>query len=173
MSDSIRGLPTTTRRLPTMAVALGLAGLIPFLAFGWWASSGIDDDRVARATSGLVSYGAVILAFLGGVQWGFVLGEPPVAFGPRRTRYRLVFGIAPSLVGWAALLVLLALGWPRIALAILLAGFIAETAVETELAMRGLMPRGYLWLRWGLSAVVILVLGAVLVLRLLGTRLGS
>jgi len=161
------------RKLPTVAVALGLAGLIPFVAFGWWASTGINDDRVARATSALVAYGAVILAFLGGVQWGFVLGEPPGAPGPRRTRYRLVFGIAPSLVGWAALLVLLVLGWPQIALAILLAGFITETAAETELAMRGLMPRGYLWLRSGLSAVVIVVIGAVLVLRLLGVHLGS
>ena len=160
-----------SRKLPTVAVALGLAGLLPFLAFGWWSVSGVDDDRIARATSGLVSYGAVILAFLGGVHWGFVLGEPPVVVGARRVRYRLIFGIAPSLVGWAALLVLLGLGWPQVSLAILIAGFVTETAGETELAAREFMPRGYLWLRWVLSAVVVVVLAAVLVLRLLGSHL--
>ena len=161
-----------SRRLPTTALALGVAGLIPFLAFGYGAAAGVDDDRAARFTSGLVAYGAVILAFLGGVHWGFVLGEgmPPGVSTPRE-RYRLVFGVLPSLVGWAALLALLMLGWPRLAIAILLAGFVAATATEGELARRSLVPGGYMWLRWGLSAVVVLVLGVVLALALFGARL--
>ena len=136
--------------------------------------SGIDDDRAARLLSGLIAYGAVILAFLGGVHWGFVLDEPEphgVAVIAQRERYRLVFGVSPSLVGWAALLVQLMLGWPRLAIAILLAGFVATTAVEAALTRGNLMPAGYMWLRWGLSAVVVLVLGVVLALSVLGARL--
>ena len=164
-----------SRRLPTMALALGLAGLIPFLVFGYEAVSGIDDDRAARFTSGLIAYGAVILAFLGGVHWGFVIDEPEphgVAIIAQRERYRLVFGVTPSLVGWAALLVLLMLGWPRLSIAILLGGFVATTAVEAALTRGNLMPDGYMWLRWGLSAIVVLVLGVVLALLVLGARLG-
>lgn len=163
-----------SRRLPTMVLALGLAGLIPFVAFGYGAVSGADDDRAARFASGLIAYGAVILAFLGGVHWGFVIDEPEpdgVAIIAQRERYRLVFGVSPSLVGWAALLVLLMLGWPKLAIAILLGGFVATTAIEAALTRGNLMPGGYMLLRWVLSAVVVLVLGVVLALLVLGTRL--
>ncbi len=165
-----------SRRLPTMALLLGLAGLIPFLVFGYAAVSGVDDDRAARFTSGLIAYGAVILAFLGGVHWGFVLEEPEphgVAEIAQRERFRLVFGVSPALIGWAALLVRLMLGWPQLSIAILLGGFVATTAVEAALNRGNLMPGGYMLLRWALSAVVVLVLGGVLVLSLFGARLHS
>jgi hypothetical protein len=42
---------------------------------------------------------------------------------------------------------------------------------EQRLYRQQLMPAGYLWLRWGLSFVVITLLAIVLVLRLLGAHL--
>ena len=161
------------RRLPTAALLLGIAGLIPFVGGAWGALHTADDAQSARFLSGLLAYGAVILAFLGGVHWGFVLQGPvpeAVAVPAARERYRLVFGVLPSLVGWLALLLLLTLGLANVALAVLIAGFVATTAAEAELRRRALMPAGYMWLRWGLSIVVVLLLATVLTLRIVGAR---
>lgn len=166
------------RRLPTTALVLGIAGLIPFVACGIVAMSTADDLRAAFFLQSLIAYAAVILAFLGGVHWGFVLDTPELnsvapgggtATGTRDTP-RLVGGVLPSLVGWAALLTML-LGIPAAALAILVAGFVALTAAEAQLRRRLLVPAGYMWLRWGLSVVVVLVLATVLTLRLIGARI--
>ncbi len=162
------------RRLPPFALLLGVAGLIPFVAGALGALGSQDDAQASRFLTALVAYGAVILAFVGGVHWGFVLGGPaPEAFAARaaRERYRLVLGVLPSLVGWLGLLVLLLLGSPVAALAILIAGFVAFTAAEAELRRRELMPPGYMWLRWCLSIVVVLILATVLTLRLVGARI--
>ncbi len=93
-----------------------------------------------------------------------------MAVTTRRDTARLVGGVLPSLVGWAALIVSL-LGSPAAALAILIAGFVAFTVTEAELRRRTLVPAGYMWLRWGLSVVVVLVLATVLTLRLIGARI--
>jgi hypothetical protein len=162
------------RHLPTTAWLLGVAGLIPFVACALGAIGSFDAAQSARCLGGLIAYGAVILAFLGGVHWGFVLGAvAPEAFAVRaaRERYRLVFGVLPSLAGWLALLLLLLLGQAELALATLIAGFVATTAAEAELRRRGLMPPGYMWLRWGLSIVVVLLLATVLTVRLVGGRI--
>ena len=150
------------RPLPTLALLLGLAGLIPFIAFGIYAVAQNDD----RAAFGLVAYGAVILAFLGGVHWGFALEEP----NRRGERARLSLGVAPSLVGWVGLLLSTALA-VNAGLALILAGFIGTTALERRALQMGLMPPSYMRLRYMLSAIVVLVLTVVLVLRVLGVRI--
>ncbi len=167
-----------SHRLPNTAVILGVSGLIPFVAGAIATLSANDEIRALFFVQLLIAYGAVILAFLGGVHWGFVLegpvleGQAPLglAVTTRRDTARLVGGVLPSLVGWAALIVSL-LGSPAAALAILIAGFVAFTATEAELRRRTLVPAGYMWLRWGLSVVVVLVLATVLTLRLIGARI--
>ena len=164
------------RRLPATALLLGLVGLIPFVACALIALTSLDVARAGYALLALCGYGAVILSFVGGVHWGLVLGasEPPQgavvdSAMPPRTRYRLVLGVLPSLGGWAAILVMF-LGQTAVALAVLLVGFIAFTSAESELRQRGLVPRGYMVLRWGLSVAVVLILGTVLTLHLIGGR---
>ena len=61
--------------LPPLALILGIAGIIPFAVFSI-ASVGESPGSALTATRGLVGYGAVILAFLGGVHWGFTLYVP-------------------------------------------------------------------------------------------------
>ena len=82
-------------------------------------------------------------------------------------RARLLLGVVPSLIGWAGLLLAIALP-PEVGLAVLIFGFIATLAVEVRAGRLGLVPAGYLWLRWALSIVVVAVLVTVLVIRLLG-----
>ena len=145
------------RSLPPLAILLGLAGLIPFALCGYGAIGSYGEP----AAQALAAYGAVILAFLGGVHWGFALPDPAT----RGQRARLGLGVVPSLIGWTALLLVVAVS-AEAGLAVLLAGFVALTAVEARAAKAGLMPPGYMALRYGLSAGVITILAVVLVLRM-------
>ncbi len=129
--------------IPRLAVWLGLAGLLPFLAAALGAWFGPAEWRGA-ALPALAAYGAVILGFLGAVHWGFALQAPRDA----ATAPRLVLGVLPALVAWVALL--LPAAW---ALGLLALGILATTATETVAAGRGLLPAGYLRLRWCLSLV--------------------
>ena len=151
------------KSLPPLALILGIAGIIPFAAFGI-AAVGETPESAAIAARGLVGYGAVILAFLGGVHWGFTLDEPELA---RFVKVRLTLGVIPALIGWLALFVSL-VSEPALGLAILIAGFIATVVVEWRGHKRGLVPAAYMLMRWGISVVVIALLTAVLVVRLIG-----
>ena len=147
------------RRLPLLAWLLGLAGLIPFVACGVLAVAP-DGDRAGFA---LVAYGAVVLAFLGGVHWGFALEDP----ARRGERGRLSLGVLPSLAGWVALLLAVAVNVVS-GLGLLIVGFAATAVIEARAAKAGLMPPGYLKLRYGLTGVVETVLILVALIRLAG-----
>ncbi|WP_054111387.1 DUF3429 domain-containing protein [Brevundimonas sp. AAP58] len=80
----------------TMAWALALAGLIPFVGCAALAAWGGPHRELWLFA--LLGYAAVILSFLGGTRWGAALasGSPdPVT---------LALSNAPALVAWAALL---------------------------------------------------------------------
>jgi len=57
----------------TTAKALGYAGLIPFVVFsiGCW----IPLPYVTNAPYILITYGAVILSFMGAVHWGVAMAH--------------------------------------------------------------------------------------------------
>ena len=76
-----------------------------------------------------------------------------------------MLGVVPSLIGWLALLLQMwLLEW--MALLVLIAGFIATVVVEHQAARRLLVaPASYIWLRWGLTVVVVAMLVTVLTLR--------
>jgi hypothetical protein len=149
-------------RLPTIAIALGIVSLVPFLVCAVPALS-MPDDRASGWILGLLGYGAVTLAMLGGVHWGLVLATPEP--GPK-DRLRLALGLLASLIGWAALLVTPVLS-VDVGLAVLIAGFAAAVLTEARLKRDGLVPTGYMWLRWGQSLVVVAILVTVLTVRLL------
>lgn len=146
-----------TSRLHPLAILLGLAGLLPFIACGLLATTPTGE----RGAEALAAYGAVILAFLGGVHWGFALQEPSKHW----ERARLALGIVPSLVGWVSLLLFFAVD-VEAGLGLLLVGFVGTTFVESRAAAAGLVPSSYMRLRYVLSTVVIAVLAVVIVLRI-------
>jgi hypothetical protein len=148
------------RALPPLAVLLGAAGVIPFAILGI-LSVATDSDASLRAVHALVGYGAVILAFLGGVHWGFTLAEPDQ---PRFVRARLALGVIPSLLGWTALMLNLFFV-PLLGLLLLIAGFIGTLLVESRAQKRDLMPAGYLAMRWVITLLVVALLTTVAVLR--------
>jgi Protein of unknown function (DUF3429) len=163
-----------SRRLPPAAIGLGLAGLIPFIGLGIAALTTHDESAAQRYLLALVAYGAVTLAFLGGVHWGFVLHPAALPEGmsadERRDAARLGLGVLPSLIGFSALLMPV-LGVAEVGLAVLIVGFLATVMTEARMHRRDMMPRGYMTLRSVLSAVVLVVLVVVLALRLIGAKL--
>jgi hypothetical protein len=116
----------------TTAKALGYAGLIPFVVFsiGCW----IPLPYVTNAPYILITYGAVILSFMGAVHWGVAMANKDQQQGKF-----FISSVLPALIAWPALLLAQSL-----ALVILLAGFIGlytyDRSVEKAQALPGLRP---------------------------------
>ncbi len=162
----------------TIAIILTLAGAVPFLVLG--AIVLLDPLQAKTAIEVLISYGAVILSFLGAVHWGFALRDtahpvngqplPPVTLGAERQL--LVFGVIPALIGWLSLSLMLHFNAPALALFLLLAGFLITIVVETIGRGRGVVAGNYLALRWAASIIVMATLFVVLLAVLTGMRAG-
>jgi hypothetical protein len=150
--------------MPVLAVLLSVLGLVPFVACGL-AAVGPDAATAGRMLHALISYAAVILAFAGGVHWGFELQSPQE---DRFTgRARLGASVVAPLIAWIALLLPLVIAtWSS--LIVLIAAYIAAVLVEQRAAALSLLPPRYLWLRWGFTVPAVAMLVTVLTLRLLG-----
>lgn len=156
------------RSVPPAAILLGILGLVPFILLGL-GSVGANAARDQAAIILLIGYGAVILAFLGGIHWGFALG----ADAAPGERARLVLGVAPSLLGWVSLAIALTTGMGATGVGILIAGFIGTALTESRAYYRDLLPVdfSYVLMRWALTVVVVAILTTVVVLRLAGAHL--
>jgi Protein of unknown function (DUF3429) len=147
-----------TPAIPLTPLVLGAAGLIPFfglaalLLAGWSESLGWTTGATRTA---LLTYGAVIASFLGGIRWGLAVAQPDKA--PVRRDY--VLSVVPSLAAWGALA--LPASWDMRALGALI---LALGLIDQDLAARGLAPAWFGRLRLGLS------LGAGLALLLASLR---
>ena len=108
----------------------------------------VDPHYVLRA------YGAVILSFLGGIQWGLAIRK---SGGSARTRQGLTpvlaLSVFPSLIGWAGLLTEESLGF-----GLLILGFVLVLISDVRAVNRGMAPRWYLRLRYPLTGLVIICL---------------
>ena len=103
-------------------VALGLLGLLPFLAAAGGTAL-LDRSAAGAAATIAAVYGGLILAFLGGVHWGLALkGGRPASF---------VWAVTPSLIAFLA--AFLPLSWT---LAVLSAGFVLAGAVDVAVFAR-------------------------------------
>lgn len=97
MTNSAHTVPSVPSP-PKAAFVLGGLGLVPFLALAVLAH--LQDPVLAHiGARALVAYGAVIVAFLGGIRWGLALG-----YVESHLWIRLTQSIVPSLTGFAALL---------------------------------------------------------------------
>jgi hypothetical protein len=160
----------------TTAILLSVAGLIPFIVSA--IAILFDPLEAPLAVQILISYGAVILSFIGAVHWGFALREtahpgaplPPAVVGAERQL--LTFGVVPALVGWVALIAMIHFTAPAVAVFLLLAGFFMTSVIETIGRGRGVVAGNYLALRWAVSVVVLVILLAVLFAILSGMRVG-
>ncbi len=131
---------------------LGHAGLIPFvsLALLLWLLGGEVQTFVSIALAG---YGALIVAFLGGIHWGIAWTAARQA-GPgaahHAQRRHLLWGITPTLLAWPGLLMppFAGLAWLGFLLVL------CYLADRTLYARAGL--QAWLTLRFRLSAIAAL-----------------
>lgn len=157
MSDPSTAPRTTAAELPPGMHWLGFAGLLPFIAGAAATVLAPDAAFAATARGALVAYGATILAFLGAVHWGLILGGR----GPAPAARHLTFAVLPSLVGAAALLLPLDRG-----LAVLIIGLAAWHFHEQRVVGPAVLGEAWLHLRRSLTAVAI----GCLVLALIAPR---
>lgn len=138
------------KEIPSSAFWLGWAGVIPFATLAALViaggGGGIDAPTVLR---GLISYGAIILSFMGGVQWGLELtreGGNGLGF---------LNSVVPALAAFAVTFV-----DPVAALAILAAGFVLLLFYDLRRIRAGVGPAWYGRLRVQLSTAVVVCLTA-------------
>lgn len=128
--------------LPRGLLLLGWSGVLPFgLAV---LAAVVLPQWAGFAGAVFVSYGAVILSFLGGARWGRALGEHVLPG-------RFVEAVIPSLIGFSALL-MLHTAW----IALLLLGIGFGIWLVIDQADRLWSP-AYKRMRLGISVVVLLL----------------
>jgi hypothetical protein len=128
------------RPLPRGMLALGWSGVLPFAAALLLAIAAPAWQPFALAA--FVAYGAVILSFLGGARWGRALAADVAST-------RFVEAVLPSLIGFAALLLV---HRAALALGLLAAGFAIWLVIDQRDA---LWSPAYKRMRLGISVVVL------------------
>jgi len=92
----------TATPLPAVApaLALGLAGLLPFVGLALMAVLGDGTWHVYWLTA-LSYYGAVIVAFVGALHWGYALKR---GVAGREAWIQYGYSVLPALLAWLSLL---------------------------------------------------------------------
>jgi len=165
LESSVTSLAGLAGNVPKEAWVFGAAGFLPYLgtslstiylarqahlAEAAGKNSTIDLDTALALLHHVemiqVSYGAVILSFLGAIHWGF---EFAGYGGGRKGTPRYLLGIAPVLLGWPSLLL------PgQLALASQWAAFTGVWYLDSRATARGWTPSWYSTYRFALTAVV-------------------
>ena len=144
-----------------LAWLLALAGALPFIAATVTLFNDQSHVRVP-AIAALVTYSAVILSFLGGIEWGVAVSGPiSASSADAREKLRattLVVSVLPSLAAWGVLW-LPSTQWQ---LGAALALFIGVWAADLALSRQGLVPAWFVDLRTAVTAVVAITLGVAL-----------
>lgn len=139
--------------IPRSALILGLAGLIPFVwgavtvmvpELGQWGQMTLGGRFVGPYVQ--LFYGAIILAFMSGVLWGFATK----ATGSTATA-SYILAVIPAL--WAFLMTG---GGPTTAAVNLIVGFLALLLLDWHFWRLGLAPPWWMHLRGLLTAIVVL-----------------
>jgi hypothetical protein len=139
-----------------LAWFLTLAGAVPFvLATGALFASDASSVRVPAITA-LVTYSAVILSFLGGIEWGLAIRDD----SGNETSRAIALGLSTvsSLAAWAVLWLPTATWQVGAALGL----FVAVWAADQWMASRGLLPAWFVDLRTAISALVSAILALAL-----------
>ena len=138
--------------IPRAPLALGLAGLIPFL---WGALTLVSNGAAELGINllgprfigpfVLLQYGTIILAFMSGVLWGFATRAPE-----DRAASGYALSVLPAL--WAFFMVG---GGPTASAIYLIAGFAGLLLLDWSFWRQGLAPEWWMQLRILLTVVVV------------------
>jgi len=131
--------------LHPLMLTLTLAGGLPFLgcAVGAWRIWPLPFDPAYVA----VIYSAVILSFLGGIQWSACLRAP------KMNAVTVISSNLLALLGWAAVLIF-SVNPVEVCLFMLL-GFLYALWVDSGLHRQALIPEAFFRLRLLITAIVV------------------
>lgn len=136
-----------------VAWALAIAGALSFLGLAAALLSGETRIRIP-AIAALVTFCMIILAHLGGIEWGLALRD---GAGTDRTRaVALVLSVLPALAAWG----IFWLPTPRWQVGAAAALFLAVWAADLWLARQGLLPAWFVDLRTAITLAVVVILAA-------------
>ncbi len=120
----------------------GYGGLLPFVALA--LACVLDDAAPWRFA--LLSYGALILSFVGALHWGVAVSASALSERQRNTCF--VWSVVPALLAWVTFFLA-----PGAASMLLAAGFGAHYLQDRQLARHAALPAWYLPLRLRLTVV--------------------
>ena len=135
-----------TDKTKTIIYCLSYGGLLPFVIslVGIYSDS---KELSSYAMIAFVSYGAVILGFIGAIHWGLLLKTDSI----QRQGLLLSISVLPGLIGWLVLisplpaaLLMLCIAYPLL--------FVYEKYSE----LNNLLPVWYMLMRFRLTIVVTL-----------------
>lgn len=141
--------------MPGAAALLGWAGTLPVIAVLAAMALGIFVGAAAEAL--ILVYGATILAFIGGAQWGLAAANG--GLGRQGQAKLLGLSVLPSLAGWLFALLGGALG-----AGLLAAGFLAALLIDRYVIACEAAPGWWRRLRWPLSSAMALLYAAAAVM---------
>ncbi|WFE89618.1 DUF3429 domain-containing protein [Roseibium porphyridii] len=150
------GDPENPATVPVAARWLGGTGAIPFAGLAFLCVFA-PESWSNWAAQAIAFYGAVILSFLGGIQWGLAISNTGATDNQVT---RLTLSVVPSLIAWAGLLLPLSAG-----LLVMVAAFALVLYQDVAASRSGDAPSWYPKLRMPLSLVVM----ASLLVGLMGT----
>jgi hypothetical protein len=135
-----------------LAWVFAIGGALLFAAMTAVLVSGQSHIRIP-AIGALVTFGAIVLSYLGGVEGGLALREEG---GTEKTRaISLCLSVFPSLAAWGVLW----LGSPQQQIGASIALFIAVWGADLWLAHQGLIPSWFVDMRTAVTALVCVILG--------------
>jgi len=129
---------------PLSVAWLGYGGLVPFLLFA--GLSLVEPAHQSIYRGALFSYGAVILSFVGAIQWGIAMVMPELTSSQRRTCY--IWSVVPALIAWITIF----FGPVTCGLLVIL-GFLIQYTRDVVLNRRVALPTWFLPLRLRLTSV--------------------
>jgi len=135
--------------MPSVVAWLGYGGLLPFIGLATTTVAG--GEYAALSSRGLLAYGAVILSFVGAVNWGFAMTLDSLS--ERRRTQLWLWSVIPALVAWAALFLP-----PTAAAGALVVCFVAQYRQDSRLAHEAALPVWFVPLRRRLTIAACLCL---------------
>jgi hypothetical protein len=145
---------TNGDRIRPAALALGLAGSVPYWAAAVIVLTGLGPIAPGWVVWAIIAYGAVGLAFLGGIRWGLALQRGR----DRRQAWELALSAGAPLAALAALM-----APPVIGVSVLIAALLAQALWDQVCAESGRLPAWFGRLRMILTSLAVVPLLGVLV----------
>jgi hypothetical protein len=140
-------------KIPRPAYVLGWAGVLPFAGLCLMTLDN-GSGAAVRFEPMLISYGAIILSFMGGVHWGLAMIKS-TGEDAHVQPWHFALSVTPALIGWVATQL-----ETSPALAVLAVAFLTLLIVDTAWASGNCAPAWYGRLRLQLTSAVLACLSA-------------